>query len=147
MEDRTNEDYDQVKGHEIARLTNEDEALITRLARANTHRRRQFGQWRDHQASMAAETARELGADADGYTNPVSKPSTATALLNPEAIRLDDTASNVSGMSLSPAARSSKDEDVEIPDPPRVPPGAKHFTCPYCFYICPVSTFKNVAWR
>ena len=126
------------------KLTSEDEILISRLATANTHRRQQFGQWREHQVTMTSETTKELD---DQRTNPVSKPSTATALLNPGAIRLDDNMSSTSGMTISPSARSSIDEEIEIPDPPKVPPRAKHFICPYCFYLCSISTLKKAAWR
>ena len=77
----------------------------------------------------------------------MSRPSTATALLNSKDIRLDDEMSTKSKMTISPKPRDSKDDDFEIPAPPDVLKNAKHFVCPYCFFLCPISTRENDAWR
>ena len=151
-------------------LTGDDEILISRLALANTYRRQQFGHWKKHAEKYSNETVKALNdrteirsrteptpshlrlrssvlVDAENTTNTMSKASTATAILNPGDIKLDDGASTTSKMTASPRPLDSKDDDIEIPDPPKVQENDKHFKCPYCFLICPVNTRKPSAWR
>ncbi|KAL9115307.1 MAG: hypothetical protein Q9187_007316, partial [Circinaria calcarea] len=146
--------------HKPRFLTEEEQQLLSRLAKANTYRRKQFGYWARHRAKNAKETAKALeeridtGATARPEREGVSKssklsiipsskafskPSTASFLQNPENIRFDDTASTISrqsGRSVAPQAQSVNDERVEIPEPPSALKDAKHFSCPYCFVLC-----------
>ena len=155
----------------VRELPPEDEVLISRLAQANTYRRQQFSQWKRHAEKAAMKTAKALDeelehrdtledpkprdqraqsgvvADLARATNPTSRPSTATALLDPDRVKLDDEISTRSKTTISPKARDSKDDDFEVPAPPNVPKNAKHFTCPHCFILCPISTREKAAWR
>ena len=142
-------------------LSVEDDALILRLAVANTYRRQQFGQWARHRVKGLKETARaleELGpvdpnARRDESTRtPISKafskPTTASHLLNPTQIRLDgDAASALSGKTMSPTAQGTDDDQVEVPDPPSKFKGQEHFQCPYCCMLCTKAHLEKKAWR
>ncbi|KAL9113823.1 MAG: hypothetical protein Q9187_007553, partial [Circinaria calcarea] len=157
--------------HKPRFLTEENQQLLSRLAKANTYRRKQFGYWARHRAKNAKETAKALeekidtGATArlerEGVSKSsklsiipsskaFSKPSTASFLQNPENIRFDDTASTISrqsGRSVAPQAQGVNDERVEIPEPPSALKNAKHFSCPYCFVLCSRSILEKNAWR
>ena len=147
-------------------LNMKDNALIERLARANTLRRKQFGYWAKHYSKHIKETARALkdldtrnrnnlkgeGNHQDDETNhptsskPLSRPTTATALLDPGNIKLDVALSVTSEITVSPQARQANDEQVDFPDPPAILK-KKHFLCPYCFILCSQSVLEDKAWR
>lgn len=155
--------------HRPRSLGEEEHKLISRLAKANTYRRQQFGYWSRHRAKNARETAKALEAVDDvaikkasqlkslpgigamtvapSSSKVLSRPSTATWLQNPAAISLDDTTSVMSTRSVAPQARSVHDEQVEIPEPPASLRDAKHFSCPYCFTFCSKSLLERKPWR
>ena len=146
-----------------------DNILIHRLAGANTARRQQFAYWKTQKAKISAETTKALQNPnlkpkarttrehaqptndvtpvADQRTNTGSQPATATTLPQSSELKFDDNVSNTSGMTVSPAAETAIDDIVQVPDPPVVEKGTRHFTCPYCFFLCPISFLQKPAWR
>ena len=155
------------KWHAPIEISEDEVRLVSRLAKANTRRRQNFGYWKEHCAKRSAET-RRIRANADrralspGQVDPLapklgglavadvasqaySRPTTATHLLNPGAIRLDDeTASTVTGCSAAPEPKTGDDDDVNIPDPPK---SLKDSVCPYCFTVCSPSVLRGRRWR
>lgn len=149
------------------KLIEVDHVLISRLARANTRRRQQFGYWSRHRSKNTQETARALEARelpigklqdprllserrttvAGQSAGIVSRPSTATHLLNPAMITMNDSASTTSLGTVAPNAKIVQDEQVVVPHPPEVLKKSKHFLCPYCFTLCSQSLLKQEAWR
>ena len=144
-------------------LGEEEHKLISRLAKTNTYRRQQFGYWSRHRVKNAQETAKALEAVGDvaikkafqlgamtvvpSSSKALSRPSTATWLQHPAAIRLDDTTSVMSTRSVAPQAQSVHDDQVEVPEPSASLRDAKHFSCPYCFIFCSKSLLERKAWR
>lgn len=141
--------------------------LVTRLARANTARRKQFYQWRKHRlklesASYVTSEAPEPDTLLPGLVRPVlpsgmllaapsatghSLPTTAT-MLNIHSINWDEDKSTVSVSEYAVNANADDDEVVEFPEPPAQKRGTKHFECHYCFTICPNAYLKSRdAWR
>ena len=156
------------RSHRPRTLAEDDLILVCRLAKANTHRRRQFGYWRKHRAKNANETARALEETAEIPGLPdiapkhrlnlfdilpgpsskgLSRPSTATNLLDPTKFRFDDTTSTRSSRTVAPKAQGARDEQVEVPEPPTLSQEAKHFSCPYCFTLCSSSLLEKERWR
>ncbi|MCJ1465208.1 hypothetical protein MMC07_003824 [Pseudocyphellaria aurata] len=162
-----------------ARIRNEidnEEILAPRLAQANTLRRQQFGYWRKHRDKKSKETANTLdqlptfplsqeiyprGAFRD-ITNAallpgpktiaaLSRPTTATYLQSPTRFGGDDMSTTTSVRTITPRARDARDEQVEVPSPPkaikRVAKINKYFQCPYCFMLCSASQLQPDAWR
>lgn len=153
-------------------LVEADHKIISRLVRANTRRRQQFGYWSRHRSKNAQETARALETrerhterpqelmlresrlfpERKPYVNEqnsrtISRPSTATFLHTPAAVNIIDDASMMSVRTFIPTARNKKDEQVDVPYPPDSLKGTKHFQCPYCFTLCAQSLLKESAWR
>ena len=146
-------------------LTKHDEKLIDRLVEANNCRRKRFAGWKRHEERVSEETDSAL-ADApdpllpptlrphreakvmnqDTGTEPISVPTTASALINPRAIDIDDNMSKISSTVSSRHITSDEDDAVIWPEPPRVQGQAKHFLCPYCYFICPRSTLERSQW-
>jgi hypothetical protein len=149
-------------------LTTDERNLLERLAKANTHRRQQFGYWSRHRTKNAKESTKAL--ETVGVTRPkpgpkqgqlpnagsfnpppsskaFSRPTTATQLQNPSAIKIDDGASTMSVRTIPPHAQGAHDKHVEVPEPPSSLKGLRYFSCPYCFTICSQSTLKKDSWR
>ena len=157
-------------------LDDECRIIIVRMARANTYRRQQFGQWRRHRDKTAKETLEELDRrQALSSTNTgslekrlqnnfiggpqfgprtlaaLSKPSTASYLRDPSRFGDDDGRSSTSRRTITPKALDPRDEQIDVPPPPlalkETAKKEKHFVCPYCFTICSVSQLQPDAWR
>ena len=148
-------------------LTDTDHKIISRLVRANIHRRQQFGYWSRHRSKNTQETARILKtgdrpvqrsnesrlllerkpSTGEHHTKIFSRPSTATYLHTPATIDINDDASTMSVRTIVPHARNIQDEQVDVPQPPDSLKGTKHFQCPYCFTLCSQSILKDEAWR
>lgn len=149
-------------------LTADERKLLTRLARANTYRRQQFGYWNHHRTKNAKETVQVLEDVGVGRVKNIikpdqfatimalnpppsskafSRPTTATNLQNPSNIKFDDGASTMSARTIPPQAQGDHDEQVDIPEPPLSLKEKKYFLCPYCFTICSQSLLKKEAWR
>jgi hypothetical protein len=50
------------------------------------------------------------------------------------------------------SAVSAEDEDVEcsqedLPLPPKVPPGATEYECPFCYMVCSSLEFSGERWK
>lgn len=153
-------------------LVEADHKIISRLVRANTRRRQQFGYWSRHRSKNAQETASALEAREraterphefmfhgyrlfpepknyvnEQYSKTISRPSTATFLHTPATVNISDDAPMVSVRTFVPTARNKQDEQVDVPHPPDSLKGIKHFQCPYCFTLCAQSLLKESAWR
>ena len=148
-------------------LTETDHVMISRLVRANTCRRQQFGYWSRHRSKNTKETARALETrDRPGEridesrlmaerktpvtgqsSKTISRPSTATYLHDPRTIGINDNESTVSTRTFVPNAQRVQDEQVNVPQPPESLKGTKHILCPYCFTICSQSLLEKEAWR
>ena len=144
-----------------------DHYLVKRLAKANTRRRQQFRQWRNHRKKIevhsnpaedfnllipSSRTARMMEAPVQeiksirtpGQAVP-SIPSTVTRL-DPNVVMFDDTASILSSSTdgkFSSAANSS----LPIPRLPKKANLSKEFECPYCYILCPARTRSPQAWK
>lgn len=123
--------------------------LISRLAKANNQRRRQFAYWSHHKLKLVErnQKARESYEQKSQY----SVPTTAT-LLDPAKIRFDDeTRSNISTISIKFTELADSSKDILLfPDPPAnflSQENLKEFECPYCFTICPRRTLERRNWR
>lgn len=164
-------DYDRNHVEEVFRhyrpkLTSDEMAnhfLAQRLAKANTRRRQQFGQWKRHKSKLQkgekpapkledmrslsrkfAESRPFLETPLLGLPVP-SQPSTAT-WLDQSKIALDD---NTSVFSTSTYAIFSEEPDAELPVPqlPQKLREEKKFECPYCQVLCSRRTAEKQAWR
>ncbi len=121
--------------------------LAQRLAKANTRRRQQFGQWKRHKTKLQKGEKSALNLNLNlkpGLTVP-SQPSTATRL-DQNKIALDD---NTSALSISTYAVFSQGPDAELPVPqlPRKLCDEKEFECPYCQVLCSQRTAEKRAWK
>lgn len=148
-------------------LIEADHKIISRLVRANTRRRQQFGHWSRHRSKNAQETARILKARerpversygsrllpeskpsiSEQHTKKFSGPSTATYLHTPATIDVSDDVSTISIRTFIPNAQNTQDEQADVPQPPDSLKGTKYFQCPYCFTLCSQSILKDEAWR
>ena len=179
--DNTPEDKDQLRKPRT--LDSDDLVLISRLAQANTFRRQQFAHWRRHHDKNAKETVEALAQvhdlkskQAHQYGSKtlagLSRPSTATQLLDHAAME-NDTKSTTSAQTIISRAMNPSDEDVKVPAPPmalreaalaiakplrEITPNPlkplqggtqnkSSFECPYCFIICPAALLQPEAWR
>ena len=139
----------------------EKHELVQRLARANTNRRRQFGQWRRHKLkleSIAKVIKNPEGNKSNIRATPslleipqgsekgaLSLPSAATRF-DENNVDLNDTASSIS---TSTFAIPTEDEDNDICIPPL--PGklctGKEFECPFCHILCSTRSSERIAWE
>lgn len=159
------------------KLTELDDKIIERLARANTRRRQQFAYWSWHRSKNTRETVKALELQArpadklavtgllgsipderrlpqgrqtsinEKSANTMSRPSTATYLDTAARIGFNDNTSTTSVRTFIPAARNVQDEVVDVPQPPDSLRKTKHFQCPFCFTLCSQSLLKEKAWR
>ena len=141
-----------------------DDFLILRLAKANTRRRQQFGQWRRHkinlekvkqQASVLDSLDQvnskrvHIGPSMDvapmrDQLNP-SQPSTATRV-DHNKISLDDNASAISTSTYAIFSQEAE-RNLSIPRLPTNLKKKKEFECPYCHVLCSRRTLDAHAWE
>lgn len=145
-----------------------DHYLVYRLSQANTLRRKQFGQWRQHKKKLEGLSQHEHDSAlekhvndsrgqlplADGNNPPTllppgniepSRPSTATRIAD-RNIDLDDNRSIVS-ISTYAQLHDADATDVLMPPPPNIPAHMKEFECPYCCILCSRKTFQKRTWE
>lgn len=141
-----------------------DDFLVLRLAKANTRRRQQFGQWRRHKINLdrmgqqapalnnsnhANSNRARMGQFMDivpvqNQLNP-SQPSTATRI-DQNRISLDD---NTSVVSTSTYAMFSQEAEAKL-SIPRLSTNLKRkkeFECPYCHVLCSRRILDTHAWE
>ena len=152
------------------RLTFADEAnwLLKRIGKANARRRQQFVYWKEHalriadpkfkpsrETAVPVETkpespAKQLqvtdvdvpGAQSQAHSNP-----TVATLLDPQAVRLDDTKSVISHSSrVSSVVPGDQTEALSWPNPPSVDSSGNYFVCEYCKLLCPPQYLSQEKW-
>lgn len=130
-----------------------DDFLVLRLAKANTRRRQQFGQWRRHKINSdkikqqppvlsksdlgntkRAQTGRFIDAAPLPDQFSPSRPSTATRI-DQNKIFLDDDASAISTSTYAIFAQEAE-ADLPIPQLPSILKQRKEFECPFCHIPC-----------
>lgn len=159
--------------NEPAQMSPDDEALISRLTKANTTRRRQFRYWAKHGQKLAGE------AHVDDHLLPATvKPAEKLVMPPPDnqrgsqrltepraasnmekSIRTTTEAtmfdpkldlSNLETQSNVSFATTAKDLDgrvAQLPPPPNAASNNQDFVCPYCFVLCPSRHGHSRAWR
>ena len=136
--------------------------LVLRLARANTNRRRQFGQWRRHRLKLEnVEKALTQRMETDSNIKAVpsllkapraiekgvpSLPYTATRL-DENNINLNDTDSAVSSSSHAISFAENHEHDVIIQPLPKKFCTGKEFECPFCHILCSKRICNKTAWE
>ena len=134
--------------------------LVTRLAKANNQRRRQFAYWSQHRLNLITRDKKNLvKADVKNLSNrdekaqitkQHSKPTTATHF-DFTKVDLNDTGSVVSTMSMNiPDSAALSGDHIVFPDPPEKyasQEGLKEFECPYCATICSRRLLYRREWR
>ena len=139
--------------------------LISRLAKANTRRRQQFGQWRKHRKKLQSGLRLPNSDDVkknlpimpipDAYRlelprakqGPLtSKPSTATRVEDSK-VDLDDTTSMVSSSTYAMIAEEPGSSELLIPRAPKTFSAMKEFECPYCFTLCSGRLLAKHSWE
>ena len=146
----------------ISPIECENHDLVRRLARANTNRRRQFGQWRRHMMKMesvrkvsVSEIKRKHSTEAalSVSTNPrspkegaLSLPSTATKL-DENNINLNDTASAISTSTYAFIFTEDNDKDISIPPLPEKLRTGNEFECPFCHVLCSRHIASKTPWE
>ena len=145
-----------------------DNYLVSRLSKANTLRRQQFGQWKRHREKLKRPSqptqdlllekhikeAKRQPPLAEGY-NPrsllspgnkePSRPSTATRIVD-RNIDLDDNKSMVSTSTYA-QLHDSDTTGLFMPTPPNIPSHRKELECPYCYILCSRKTFEKRTWE
>ena len=136
----------------------EDHFLVQRIARANTHRRRQFAQWRNHmikleksdRAPALLSLAKLNMGPTQGPLNeqgPSSLPSTATKF-EESKINFLETSSVRSSSTVMTLSRDDKeDADFHIPPLPEDLRDRNEFQCPYCHILCAKRTSNQSSWE
>lgn len=140
----------------------ESHYLIQRLAKANTHRRRQFGQWRRHklkQDNAEKAVAQTLGnkptaqlpptlSDYDQMTEKkaISLPSTATKL-DEDKVNLIDTSSVITSSTYAIMFKEDDENAIKIPPLPKKYCSGEAFECPYCHVLCSWRVSEAMAWK
>ena len=139
----------------------ESDDLVQRLAKANTNRRRQFGQWRRHKLKMdsvgkgfvqkvnqksSAEAARSLlNIPQDSKTGALSVPSTATKV-DENNVDLTDTASAISTSTYAAMFTEDDEHNISIPPLPKSLCTGKEFECPFCHVLCSRLVADKISW-
>ncbi|KAI9040967.1 uncharacterized protein KD926_007508 [Aspergillus affinis] len=132
-----------------------DHYLVSRLAKANTCRRQQFGYWKMRRTkselisqSVFLEKGDSVPVPArhdlqpqGGLEIPIapiapSQPSTATHL-DVSKVKLDDEISIVSSSTVMHIGDTDNGDSYSIPPPPKGLWDRGDFECPYCFTLCP----------
>ena len=140
----------------------ESHYLIQRLARANTHRRRQFGQWRRHKLKQdnaekaitltlenkptAQLPAKSTNSAQSSEKKIISLPSTATKL-DEDMVNLIDTSSVITSSTYTIAFKEDYETAISIPPLPKKHCSGEAFECPYCYILCSKRVSKAMAWE
>ena len=140
----------------------ENHDLVRRLARANTNRRQQFGQWRRHRMKMERvgkvfmpemerkdniEEAPSLFKIPGGSEKgALSLPSTATKL-DENTIDLSDTASAISTSTYAVIITEDNNNGVNIPPLPEKLRTGNEFECPFCHVVCSRHVASKTLWE
>ena len=127
----------------------ESHELVQRLARANTHRRRQFGHWRRHGLKLESAFAQAIPmlshVPQGSVKSAHSLPSTATKL-DESNVNLSDTAS-INSFSTSTSLNPEDNEnEISIPPLPETFRTGTNFECPYCHVLCSKRMFDKRLW-
>ena len=146
-------------------LTDDDKALATRIGTANSRRRQQFMHWQRRQdrsisalATLGEHEPRSTPKPAPHVqprrvehvegtvANKQSIPSSVTKI-QPREIDFSDRKSVISNVTRTPSARGPSGEKVAWPLAPSGLPEDSHFTCPYCFTLCPNRYRSQSGWK
>jgi hypothetical protein len=152
-------------------LTEEDNGLVQRLAKANTVRRRQFRYWQKHAQKLATTEVPGIVvptvAALEYREEPVQlhatpKPATNTQMsrshhgktifTTTEATFFDPkldltTFETQSVVSSATTARDLEGKPADLPPPPAAALNGQDFVCPYCYVLCPSKHGRGRAWR
>lgn len=127
----------------------ESHELVQRLARANTHRRRQFGHWRKHGLKMESAFAQAIpmlsNIPQGSVKSANSLPSTATRL-DERNFNLSDTASVNSFSTYTSSYLEDDENEISIPPLPDTLRTGTNFECPYCHVLCSKRMFDKRLW-
>lgn len=140
----------------------ESHDVVQRLAKANTNRRRQFGQWRRHKLkleSVGTGFVQMINKNPNLVAGPsllhipqgsqkgaLSLPSTATKL-DEKNINLDDNASAISSSTYAIKFTEENENNVGVPPLPEKLCTDKEFECPYCHILCSSRLSNKIAWE
>ena len=140
----------------------ESHYLIQRLARANTHRRRQFGQWRRHKLKQdnAEKAVLQILENKPTAQVPptftsfnqssekeiISLPSTTTKL-DEDMVNLIDTSSVITSSTYAVVFKDDDEKAINIPQLPKKHCSGEAFECPYCYILCSKRVSKAMAWK
>lgn len=140
----------------------ESHDVVQRLAKANTNRRRQFGQWGRHKLKLESVGnwfVQMLNKDPNLLTAPsvlhipqgsqkgaLSLPSTATKF-NENNIDLDDNASAISSSTYAIRFAAGDGNTIDVPTLPKELCTDKDFECPYCHILCSSRLSNKMAWE
>ncbi|KAF2750319.1 hypothetical protein M011DRAFT_465087 [Sporormia fimetaria CBS 119925] len=154
-----------------------NDALVERLSKAITLRRRQFKYWRRHRDKLGQESLIEEGPHAlppavsnqddlkrrdtmeaqpgvplvAAIREAPSQKTGKTMLSGTEATAhhqsLDDIVDSKSVTSYATTVRDTSGKGIELPPPPKGSDSERDFECPYCFIICPARYGKGRGWR
>ena len=157
--------------HDHPSLTEDDEILVRRFAKANTARRRQFRYWQKHAQKLAITEVPEpvnpvviaLEHRKENVTTqapPEPGTNTQTSRSHPgktiftttEATFFDPkldltTLETQSIISSATTARDLEGKPADLPPPPAAALEGQDFVCPYCFVLCPSTHGHGRAWR
>lgn len=135
--------------------------LVSRLAKANVQRRRQFAYWSHHRLNLGKHSDKMTVIHEQQAQMPAvlpvpsisqqSRPTTATQLDHTRINLDDDAQSAVSTVSVNipELAFSYCDFDI-FPDPPdkyTSQKDLKEFECPYCYTVCSWRLLNRRKWR
>lgn len=135
--------------------------LVTRLAKANNQRRRQFAYWSQHKLNLAKHSDKMKTIQQQQVQMPAmlqvpsisqhSKPTTATQLDHAKINLDDDARSAVSTISMNiPELADSSRDIIVFPDPPEKyasQKDLKEFECPYCYIVCSRRLLNQREWE
>lgn len=135
--------------------------LVTRLAKANNQRRRQFAYWSQHKLNLVKRSDKVKIMQHQQTHMPAllqapssskhSKPTTATQFDHDKIDLDDDARSVISTMSMRiPDLADSSRDSLVFPDPPEKYASQgdlQEFECPYCYTICSRRLLNQREWR
>ena len=157
--------------HRHSSLTEDDDFLVQRSAKANTARRRQFRYWQKHAQKLAiAEVPEPVVPDVtalEHHEEPVRTPTAPKPVTITQASRSQNgktifttteatffdpkvdltTFETQSVISSATTARDLEGKPADLPPPPLTAHDGQDFVCPYCFVLCPSSQGHGRAWR
>jgi len=154
-----------------APLSEDDNVLVRRFAKANTSRRRQFRYWQKHAQKLAIIEASEpviplvtameyrigpptIQTSPEPVTNTQTSQSHQgkTIFTTTEATFFDPkldltTLETQSVVSSATTSRDLEGKPADLPPPPAEVLNGQDFVCPYCFVLCPSAHGRGRAWR